>query len=91
MIYTWMCYFIVINFIGYVLMGMDKARARKSKRRVPESRLFLIAWLGGALGVMLGMSRYRHKTLHSSFRLGIPLLLALNAAIAAFLFKLLLQ
>lgn len=81
-------YLIAINLFGFALMGNDKTRARRKKRRIPESRLFLTAFLGGALGVLLGMNRFRHKTLHASFRVGIPLLLMLNAAAVTFLFRL---
>lgn len=82
-------YLIAINLLGFALMGDDKARAKRKKRRIPERRLFLTAFLGGALGVLLGMNRFRHKTLHASFRVGIPLLLVLNAALVAFLFRML--
>lgn len=80
-------YLLIINLTGYFTMGQDKARAKRKKRRVPEARLFEIALLGGALGVLIGMNRFRHKTLHTSFRFGIPLLLVLNAAIVGYLFR----
>ena len=35
-------------------------------------------FMGGALGVLIAMYRKRHKTRHTSFRIGIPLLLLLN-------------
>ncbi|WP_438431699.1 DUF1294 domain-containing protein [Gorillibacterium sp. sgz500922] len=80
-------YLVIVNLFGFALMGNDKARAKRRKRRIPERRLFLTAFFGGALGVLLGMNRFRHKTLHPSFKYGIPLLLVLNAAVAAFLFR----
>ena len=80
-------YLLIINLTGYLTMGQDKARSKRKKRRVPEARLFQMALLGGALGVLIGMYHYRHKTLHMSFRFGIPLLLVLNAAIVAYLFR----
>ncbi|MBC8080457.1 MAG: DUF1294 domain-containing protein [Gorillibacterium sp.] len=80
-------YLLIINLTGYFTMGQDKARAKRKKRRVPEVRLFEIALLGGALGVLIGMNRFCHKTLHTSFRFGIPLLLVLNAAIVGYLFR----
>jgi uncharacterized membrane protein YsdA (DUF1294 family) len=55
-------------------MGVDKARAKQKKWRVPEKTLFLIALLGGALGTWAGMYLYRHKTKHWSFVLGMPIL-----------------
>ncbi|WP_058303191.1 DUF1294 domain-containing protein [Gorillibacterium timonense] len=81
-------YLLAINVLGFALMGDDKARARRKKRRIPESRLFLTAFLGGALGVLLGMNRFRHKTLHTSFRVGVPLLLMVNAAAVTFIVRL---
>ena len=36
------------------------------------------AAMGGALGGMLGMLAFRHKTKHKSFVIGMPLLLLLN-------------
>lgn len=62
------------NLYGFVLMGIDKRRAQKGRWRVKEKTFFLIALFGGAPGVWLGMRRWRHKTKHMSFRLGIPFL-----------------
>lgn len=59
-------------------MSEDKIKARKRRERVPEKTLFLLAAMGGALGVLIAMYRKRHKTRHMSFRIGIPLLLLLN-------------
>lgn len=73
-----MLWFVVINIIGYVVMSEDKNKARKRRERVPEKTLFLLAAMGGALGVLIAMYRKRHKTRHMSFRIGIPLLLLLN-------------
>jgi uncharacterized membrane protein YsdA (DUF1294 family) len=77
-------YVVVINTIGYFSMGYDKMQARKSGHRVPEKQLFGIAVLGGALGSWLGMRKYRHKTKHMSFLVGIPALFILNVAYIIF-------
>ena len=45
---------------------------------MPEATLFLLAILGGALGGVLGMQIFRHKTKHMHFVLGFPLLLLLQ-------------
>jgi uncharacterized membrane protein YsdA (DUF1294 family) len=78
----------IINFGGLILMGIDKGRAKKEAWRIPEKRLFGIAFLGGALGVIMGMYMFRHKTQHRSFKYGIPLLLILNGVVIYYLFKL---
>ncbi len=69
-------YGLAVNLISFVLMGVDKRRARrKSPRRVPERTLFLFALLGGAAGAVLGMWMFRHKTRHWYFRYGLPAIL----------------
>lgn len=74
-------WFLFINTVAYLVMSDDKKRARQRRDRVPEKTLFLLAALGGALGVLLAMNAKRHKTKHMSFRVGIPLLLLLNAVL----------
>lgn len=70
--------YILFNFFCFFLMGWDKAQAIKQKRRVAEYLFFLLAFAGGAIGVWVGMKAFRHKTLHNSFRLGIPVFVAWN-------------
>lgn len=72
-------WFVIINVIAYLVMSDDKRRAKQRKERIPERTLFLLATIGGAMGVLLAMSRKRHKTKHTSFVVGVPLLLLLNA------------
>ncbi len=74
-------WFIFINIVAYTVMSDDKRRARQRKERIPEKTLFLLAAIGGAPGVLLAMNLKRHKTKHASFRIGIPLLLLLNAVL----------
>lgn len=68
--------FIFMNLIGFLLMYLDKKYAKEDKRRIKESTLFLTAILFGSLGVLAGMYKFRHKTLHKSFTIGIPLIIA---------------
>lgn len=69
---------IIINGIGYISMWADKKRARKKKYRISEKTLFAIALLGGSLGSILGMKRFRHKTKHWYFKYGMPLILMIQ-------------
>ena len=80
------CYLLVMNLVTFLVFGLDKWKAkRKAKneavRRVPEKTLFLLSILGGSLGALLGMKAFHHKTLHKSFRFGIPAILALQVLI----------
>ena len=69
-------YLLIINALGFLLMLVDKWKARKNRWRVRESTLLLIAALGGSVGSLAGMYLFRHKTQHLKFTLGIPLILA---------------
>ena len=76
-------YFILVNAVAFMLMGIDKARARRgeSRRRIPERRLLGFGAAGGALGAMTAMRMFRHKTKHASFALGLPFMFIVHAAI----------
>ena len=73
-------YLLAVNLAAFVLMGADKRKARRGAWRISERVLFLPALLGGALGGVLGMRTFHHKTRHWYFRWGFPLLLALQLA-----------
>ena len=76
----------VMSVFLFVLMGLDKSKARRGARRVPEKTLFAFALLGGALGGTAGMFLFRHKTKHWYFRLGFPLLAAAQLALVVWLY-----
>lgn len=65
-------YLIIINLIGFCIMGVDKRRALRGAWRISEASLFFTALLGGALGCTLGMRYFRHKTRHWYFKYGMP-------------------
>ena len=74
---------VLINLVTFLVFGLDKWKAKRkvkkeSVRRVPEKTLFLLAILGGSVGALLGMKVWHHKTLHRSFRFGIPAILILQ-------------
>lgn len=77
-----LCYLLIINAAGFLLMLVDKWKAKKNRWRVRESTLLLVAALGGSVGSLLGMYAFRHKTKHLKFTLGIPLILAGQCVIA---------
>lgn len=71
-------YLVLINLAAFLLMGIDKFRARRELWRIPEKVLFGSALLGGSVGAIAGMFFFRHKTRHLSFRLGLPVILLLQ-------------
>ncbi len=79
-------YMVLVNIIGFALMGIDKRKARKNAFRVPEATLFAMAIIGGSLGSFLGMHLFRHKTKHLSFIIGMPAILVIQIVIGILLF-----
>ncbi len=73
-------YLLIINALGFLLMLIDKHKARKNKWRIPEATLMIVAALGGSIGSLLGMYTVRHKTKHLKFTVGIPVILVLQIA-----------
>ena len=78
-------YLIFINLLAFLLMGLDKTKARRHRWRIPEKTLFLSAIIGGSIGAILGMQIFRHKTKHASFRIGMPCILLVQLALAAYM------
>ena len=71
-------YAIIINIIGFNIMGKDKRKAQRHEYRISERVLWQVAIFGGSVGAYLGMKVYRHKTKHKRFSIGIPLLVMLH-------------
>ncbi|SFB17100.1 MULTISPECIES: DUF1294 domain-containing protein [unclassified Bacillus (in: firmicutes)] len=66
--------FLIMNFIGFAIMGIDKQKAKKNQYRISENTLWMTALFGGAIGTTVGMKFFRHKTKHTSFKWGFPFL-----------------
>lgn len=71
-------YLIIINIIGFAIMGIDKSRARRRQWRIPEAHLFIVSIIGGSIGTLCGMHFFRHKTRHWYFVWGIPAILVIQ-------------
>ena len=78
-------YLVLINAVSFLLMHVDKHKARKNLWRIPEATLMGAAAIGGSLGALAGMYLVRHKTKHLKFTVGIPVLLFLHILIGMWL------
>jgi len=87
MLYAVLFYLIIVNIVAFALMGIDKKRAKDHAWRIPERTLFLSAILGGSIGAIAGMQIFRHKTKHWYFQFGMPAILLVQIAIAAWILK----
>ena len=71
-------YLVLVNAAAFLLMLMDKLKAKKGAWRIPEATLMGAALLGGSIGAIAGMNLFRHKTRHLKFSIGLPIILALQ-------------
>ena len=77
-------YLVIINVVGYVIMGVDKKEPSgvpgASRRLLFFSRRFWVAvW-----DVFLGMQHFRHKTKHWYFKYGMPAILVVQVLLLPF-------
>lgn len=79
-------YLVVINIVGIYIMYSDKRRAKRGEYRISEATLWRVAIFGGAIGTTIGMHWFRHKTRHSTFRFGFPLLAVIDVIFFVVLF-----
>ena len=80
-------YLIAVNVLAFVLMGVDKRRAKQNAWRIPEKTLFGLSLLGGSAGTWAGMYAFRHKTKHWYFVKGMPLIFFIHVVIACVIYR----
>ena len=66
-VYWVIAFYAVMTLIAFFMYGIDKKRAKKKQWRISETVLLGTGLLGGALGALLGMKLFRHKTKHGYF------------------------
>ncbi|MFK2824620.1 DUF1294 domain-containing protein [Bacillus sp. B190/17] len=77
-------YFVLINMISYIVMGNDKRKAKRGAWRTRERTLWLLAFIGGAVGGWIAMQAHRHKTKHAAFKYGMPVLAIVDLSLLAY-------
>ncbi|MBO0334939.1 DUF1294 domain-containing protein [Sneathiella sp. CAU 1612] len=58
----------VISIIGFLAFAWDKHCAVQNTRRIPESELLSIAFIGGIVGSIAAQHLLRHKTRKQPFK-----------------------
>ncbi len=71
-------YIVLINIIAFVMIFIDKIKAKKGKYRISEKSLFVSGILGGIIGMILGIKFFRHKVRKSGFLFVTFLIFMLN-------------
>ncbi|SDJ65142.1 DUF1294 domain-containing protein [Salimicrobium halophilum] len=75
----------IMSTLTFIVMGLDKWKARRGKYRIPENKLFTMAVFGGAPGGVAGMAAFRHKTKKKKFLFLFPFLMILEIGLLFFL------
>jgi uncharacterized membrane protein YsdA (DUF1294 family) len=84
MIKIFLIYLLAINGITFFTYGIDKWKAKRSKWRIPESTLLVMAVIGGSVGAWLGMKVWHHKTMHKKFKYGVPAIFFIQVALVGY-------
>lgn len=69
------------NLISFLMMGIDKYKANKDKKRISEKTLILSAFLMGGIGIAAGAVVFHHKTKKLKFKILMPLSIIFNGAV----------
>lgn len=79
-------YVAIISVISVIVCVYDKIAAKVAQRhRTREATLMLLSALGGSVAMYITMLIIRHKTKHVKFMLGIPAIMAVQAALIVLL------
>ena len=74
----------LVSLVALFAYGIDKYKAQRGLWRIPESFLLGVGFCGGALGALIGMRIFRHKTKHWYFWVANVIGLAWQAAVAGY-------
>ncbi len=67
--FWFVCYFISVNLVTWIVFYYDKRIAGRQTVRVPENVLFLLAVAGGLPSTLVAMQVLRHKRAKSAFKI----------------------
>lgn len=79
-------YLLVMNLFTFLIMGIDKKKAKKGSWRIPEKTLFTLVTLGGGIGGIAGMHIFKHKTKKTRFIIGFPLIIIMQIIVVITIF-----
>ena len=76
-------YILVVSLCSVIVCIYDKKISKRNnvKLRIPEKSLFIWSAVGGSVAMYITMRLIRHKTKHTSFMVGIPVIFVLQVAL----------
>lgn len=57
----------LVSLVAIGAYGIDKFKAKRKLWRIPEAFLLGVGFCGGAIGALIAMQTFRHKTKHWYF------------------------
>ena len=82
-----LAFFVLMNLVTLALFHSDKKKAEKNAFRIPERDLLGFSACFGALGGILGMVLFHHKTRKPKFFLLVPFFAIVHLVIINLVFK----
>lgn len=76
---------LLVSVVTFAAYGIDKRRARRGARRIPERTLQGLAAAGGWVGALAGRRVFHHKTRKRTFSLGLYAIAAMHVVLWAYL------
>ena len=80
-------FFVLMNLITFALFHSDKRKAEKNAFRIPERDLLGFSACCGALGGILGMILFHHKTRKPKFFILVPLFAIVHLILINLVFR----
>ena len=78
-------FLVIMNIRAFYLFAHDKSSAKRRDRRVSEKKLMRACFWGGAIGGIIGMNAFRHKTQKKKFSIGVPVLFVIQLILDSFI------
>ncbi|HXQ92132.1 MAG TPA: DUF1294 domain-containing protein [Nitrososphaerales archaeon] len=72
----------ILSLIALIYMGIDKSSSKLRRKRISEATFWIISFLGGFPGVIIGGILFHHKTSKSSFWLPVAISVILWLSLA---------
>lgn len=74
-------YLFAVNVITAILFGIDKKNAVSGRLRIRITTLLGFSFVGGAVGGLIAMYTFRHKTRQDYFAVGLPLMVVMHIVV----------
>ena len=79
-----LAFLVLMNIRAFYLFAHDKASAKRRDRRTSENKLMRACFWGGAIGGIIGMNAFKHKTQKKKFAIGVPVLMIVQLSLYCF-------